>query len=158
MSKNFSRSFSCSRSHKIYIRSNKIKLGSSYAYHALWPLSYDLDKIQDRDKIANRCNGGIKACHLRVTSTSEPLSRRVFLTLHYHMHFINNRNEEIQAKILEFSDDRMQQFLHVLILGMWQFYCQSYFALISLCYMVIRYSGHFPEWNLCAQQSWLGTL
>ena len=59
MSKNFSRSFSCSRSHKIYIRSNKIKLGSSYAYHALWPLSYDLEKIQDRDKSANRCNGGI---------------------------------------------------------------------------------------------------
>ena len=59
MSKNFSRSFSCSRSHKIYIRSHKIKLGSTYAYHALWPLSYDLDKIQDRDKSANRCNGGI---------------------------------------------------------------------------------------------------
>ena len=60
MSKNFSRSFSCSRSQKIYIRSNKIKLGSTYAYHALWPLSYDLDKIQDRDKSANRCNGGIR--------------------------------------------------------------------------------------------------
>ena len=59
MSKNFSRSFSCSRSHKIYIRSNKIKLGSTYAYHTLWPLCYDLDKIQDRDKSANRCNGGI---------------------------------------------------------------------------------------------------
>ena len=56
------------------------------------------------------------------TSTSEPLFRGVFLTLHYHMHFINNRNEEIQAKILEFSTDRMQQPLHVLILGMWQFY------------------------------------
>ena len=61
MSKNFSRSFSCSRSHKIYIRSNKIKLGPTYAYHALWPLSYDLDKIQDRDKSANRCNGGIRS-------------------------------------------------------------------------------------------------
>ena len=57
------------------------------------------------------------------------------------MHFINNRNEEIQAKILEFSADRMQQPLHVLISGMWQFYCQSYFALISLCYMVIT-RGH----------------
>ena len=32
------------------------------------------------------------------TSTGEPLTRGVFLTLHYHMHFINNRNEEIQAK------------------------------------------------------------
>ena len=32
--------------------------------------------------------------------TSEPLPRGVFLTLHYHMHFINNRNEQIQAKIL----------------------------------------------------------
>ena len=53
------------------------------------------------------------------------------------MHFINNRNEEIQTKILEFSADRMQQPLHVLILGMWQFYCHSYFALISFCYMVI---------------------
>ena len=62
----------------------------------------------------------------------------VFLTLHYHMHFINKRNEEIQAKILEFSADGMQQPLHVLILGMWQFYCHSYFALISLCYMAIR--------------------
>ena len=71
------------------------------------------------------------------TSTSEPLSRGTFLTLHYHMHFINNRNEEIQAKILEFSADRMQQSLHVLMLGMWQFYCHNYFALISLCYMVI---------------------
>ena len=59
MSKNFPQSFSCSRSHKIYIRSNKIKLGSTYAYHALWPLSYDLEKIQDRNKSANRCNGGI---------------------------------------------------------------------------------------------------
>ena len=48
----------------------------------------------------------------------EPLSRGVFLTLHYHMRFINNRNEEIQAKILEFNADRMQQPLHVLILGM----------------------------------------
>ena len=38
--------FSCSRSHKIYIRSNKIKLRSTY-------------KIQDRDKSANRCNGGM---------------------------------------------------------------------------------------------------
>ena len=71
------------------------------------------------------------------TSSSEPLSRGVFLTLHYHMHYINNRNEEIQAKILEFSADRMQQPLHVLILGMWQFYCHSYFALISFCYIVI---------------------
>ena len=71
------------------------------------------------------------------TSTSEPLSKGVFLTLHYHMHFINNINEEIQAKIFEFSADRMQQPLHVLILGMWQFYCHSYFALISLCYVVI---------------------
>ena len=71
------------------------------------------------------------------TSTSEPLSGGVFLTLHYHMHVINNRNEETQAKILEFNADRMQQALHVLILGMWQFYCHSYFALISLCYMVI---------------------
>ena len=53
------------------------------------------------------------------------------------MHFINNRNEEIQAKILEFSADRMQQPLHVLILGMWKFYCHSYFALMSLCYIVI---------------------
>ena len=60
------------------------------------------------------------------------------LTLHYHVHFINNKSEEIQAKILEFSADRMQQPLHVLILGMWQIYCHSYFAaLISLCYMVI---------------------
>ena len=59
MSKNFFRSFSCSRSHKIYIRSKKIKLGSTYAYHALWPLSYDLNKVQDRDKSANRCSGGI---------------------------------------------------------------------------------------------------
>ena len=59
MSKNFSRSFSCSPSHEIYIHSNKIKLGSTYADHALWPLSYDLDKIQDRDKSANRSNGGI---------------------------------------------------------------------------------------------------
>ena len=65
MSKNFSRYFSCSRSHKIYIRSNKIKLGSTYAYHALWPLSYDLYKIQDRDKSANRCNGGITSCRTR---------------------------------------------------------------------------------------------
>ena len=71
------------------------------------------------------------------TSTSEPLSRGVFLTLHYHMHFIDNRNEEIQAKILEFSADRMQLPLHILILGMWQFYCHSYFALILLCYIVI---------------------
>ena len=53
------------------------------------------------------------------------------------MHFINNRNEEIQAKILEFSAEKMQWPLHVLILGMWQFHCHSYFALISLCYMVI---------------------
>ena len=53
------------------------------------------------------------------------------------MHFINNRNEEIQSKILEFSADKMQQSLHILISGMWQFYCHSYFALISLCYMVI---------------------
>ena len=67
------------------------------------------------------------------TPTSEPLSRGIFLTLHYHMHFINNRNDEIQAKILEFSADRMQQPLHVLILGMWQFYCHNYFTLISLC-------------------------
>ena len=71
------------------------------------------------------------------TSTGEPLSRGVFLTLHYHMHYINNRNEEIKAKILEFCADRMQQPLHGLILGMWQFYCYNYFALISLCYMVI---------------------
>ena len=55
------------------------------------------------------------------------------------MHFINHRNEEIQAKILEFSADRIQQPLHVLMLGMWQFFCHSYFALISLCYMVIRW-------------------
>ena len=71
------------------------------------------------------------------TSTSEPLSTGVFLTLHYHMHFVNNRNKEIQAKLLEFSADRMQQPSHVLILGMWQFYCHSYFALLSLYYMVI---------------------
>ena len=86
------------------------------------------------------------------TSTSEPLSRDISLTLHYHMYFINNRNEEIQVKILEFSVDRMQQPLHVLILGMWQFYCHNYLALISLCYMVMG-SEHFPEWNPCAQQS-----
>ena len=73
------------------------------------------------------------------TSTSEPLPRGVFLTLHYHIHFINDRNEEIQENILEFSADRMQQPFHVLISGMWQFYCHSYFALISLCYMVIGY-------------------
>ena len=56
------------------------------------------------------------------TSTSEPLSRGIFLTLHYHMHFIDNRNGEIQAKKLEFCADKMKQPLHVLILGMWQFY------------------------------------
>ena len=71
------------------------------------------------------------------TSSSEPLTRHVFLTLLYHMHFINNRNEKIQAKLLRFSADIMQQHLHDLILGMWQFYCHSYFALISLCNMVI---------------------
>ena len=71
------------------------------------------------------------------TSTGEPLFRGVFLTLHYHIHFINNRNEEIQAQILEFSADKMQQTFHVLILGIWQFYCHHSFALISLCYMVI---------------------
>ena len=70
MSKNFSRSFSCSRSHKIYIRSNKIKLGSIYAYHALKPLSYDLYKIQDRDKSANRCNGGIGAALVKINLRS----------------------------------------------------------------------------------------
>ena len=42
-----------------------------------------------------------------------------------------------KQKILEFSADRMQQPLHVLILGMWQIYCHSYFALISLCHMAI---------------------
>ena len=78
----------------------------------------------------------VKACHL-IKLPPVNLSRGVFLTLHYHMHFINNRNEEIQAKILEFSADRMQQPLHVLMLGMWQFYFHNYFALISLCYMVI---------------------
>ena len=72
MSKNLSRSFSCSRSHKIYIRSNKIKLGSTYAYHALWPLSYDLNKVQDRDKSANRCNGGISIIKL-------------YASFHHHM-------------------------------------------------------------------------
>ena len=79
----------------------------------------------------------VKACHLIKLPPANPLSRAVFFTLHYHMHFINNRSEEMQAKILEFSADRMQQPLHILILGMWQFYCQSYFALISLCDMVI---------------------
>ena len=73
------------------------------------------------------------------TPPCEPLSRGIFLTLHYHMHFINNWNEEIQVKILEFSADKMQQTLHVLIFGMWQFYCHSYFVLISLCYVVIGY-------------------
>ena len=78
------------------------------------------------------------ACHLiKLPPVNLSPCRGVFLTLHYHMHFINNRNEEIQAKILEFSADRMQQPLHVLILSMWQFYCHSYFALISLRYMVI---------------------
>ena len=65
------------------------------------------------------------------------------------MHLINNRNEEIQAKLLEFSADRMQQPLHVLILSMWQFYCHSYFALILLCYMAIRwwaFSSMEPMW------------
>ena len=60
------------------------------------------------------------------------ISRGILLTLHYHMHFIDNRNEEIQAKILEFSADRMQQPLHVLILGMWQFYCHIHFIVIGL--------------------------
>ena len=78
-----------------------------------------------------------KSLSTNKTSTSKPLSRSIFLTLHYHMHFINNRNEEIQAKILEFSADRMQQLLHVLILGMWQFYCHSYSDLISLSFLVI---------------------
>ena len=72
-----------------------------------------------------------------IYNISEPLSRGVFLTLLYHMHFIKNGNGEIQAKILEFIADRMQQPLHVLILGMWQFYCHNYFALISLCFMVV---------------------
>ena len=67
---------------KIYIRSNKIKLGSSYAYHALWPLSYDLDKIQDRDKSANRCNEVIMtSLHLfallPAASSRHDLPRRV---------------------------------------------------------------------------------
>ena len=90
------------------------------------------------------------------TSTSEPLtSTGVFLTLHYHMHFINNRNEEIQAKILEFSADRMQQPLHVLILGMWQFYCHSYLALISLCYIVIRmWTFSWMEPMCAAELTW----
>ena len=62
----------------------------------------------------------VNACHLvKLPLVSEPLSSGVFLTLHYHMHFINNRNEEIQAKIFESSDDRIQQPLHVLISGMW---------------------------------------
>ena len=78
----------------------------------------------------------VKACHL-IKLPPVNLSRGVFLTLHSHIHFINNRNEEIQAKILEFGADRMQQTLHVLILGMWQIYCHGYFVLISLCYMVI---------------------
>ena len=84
MSKNFSRSFSCSRSHKIYIRLNKIKLRSSCAYHALWPLSYDLDKIQDRDKSANRCNGGIWV-GIRVHHTTH--NRLINLTLSHVTHF-----------------------------------------------------------------------
>ena len=62
----------------------------------------------------------VKAClSPDKTSTSEPLARGAFLTLRYHMHFINNRNEEIQAKLSEFNADRMQQSLRVLILGMW---------------------------------------
>ena len=89
------------------------------------------------------------------TSTSEPLSRDVFLTLHYHMHFINNRNEEIQAKILEFSADRMQQPLHVLILGMWQFYCHSYLGSISLSYMVIgEWTFSWVEPVCAAELTW----
>ena len=70
MSKNFSRSFSCSRSHKIYTPSNKIKLGSSYAYHALWPLSYDLDKIQDRRRtgvMGASVSGNGRKCYLIYT-------------------------------------------------------------------------------------------
>ena len=89
------------------------------------------------------------------TYTSEPLSRGVFLTLHYHMHFINNRNEEIQANILEFGADRMQQPLHALMSGMWQFYCHSYFALISLCYMVIRlWTFSWMEPMCAAELTW----
>ena len=80
----------------------------------------------------------VKAWHLIKPPPVNLCPEAFFLTLHYHMHFINNGNEEIQAQILEFSADRMQQPLHVLILGMWQFYCHSYFALISSCNMVIR--------------------
>ena len=89
------------------------------------------------------------------TSTSEPLSRGVFLTLHCHMHLIYNKNEEIQAKILEFAADRMQQPLHVLILGVWQFYCHSYFALIWLCYMVIgQWTFSWMEPMCTAELTW----
>ena len=63
------------------------------------------------------CLCSVKACHI-IKRPPELLSGGVFLTLHYHMHFINNRNEEMQAKILEFSADRMQLPLHILILGM----------------------------------------
>ena len=45
---------------------HKIKLWSTYNYHALWPLSYDLAKIQDRNKNVNRGNGGIKLRHVKV--------------------------------------------------------------------------------------------
>ena len=63
-----------------------------YLRHNISPVSLVFSKSLSPDK----------------TSTSEPLSRGIFLTLHYHMYFINKRTEEIQAKILEFSGDRMQ--------------------------------------------------
>ena len=157
MSKNFSRSFSCSRSHKIYIRSNKIKLGSSCAYHALWPLSYDLDIIQDRDKSANRCNGGMRWInndpvnwHIDVTSPQWTklmiISRGVLgfatvfscgnwgpgwtscMMVHFWVLFLKNRRED---------------FIYIYFLSV---SCLSVFLLTQVLPVIFPYSI-FSSWN-----------
>ena len=81
----------------------------SFIYLFIYQYIYSIHNISP----ASLCS--VKACHL-IKLPPVNLSRGFFLTLHYHMHFINNKNEEIQAMILEFSADRMQQPLHVLIL------------------------------------------
>ena len=53
------------------------------------------------------------------------------------MNLIQDRNEEIQAKILELIADQMQGPLHFIITDMWPFYCHSYLTLISLLYIVV---------------------
>ena len=108
--------------------------------------------------IHNKLIFSVKSSKVILWFTGSTLKGDFVLTLRCYILFIFERNKEIQMKILEYIVAQMQGPLHNIILDMWRFHSDFYFAYIWLCFSVIREWIFFGVEPLCAAGLILHTL